>query len=141
MKYFKLLALATITTISLTACTGTRTTPCCDSLKKELKPVVHFAFNSAGLTSKDKHILQMIPLIDNVHVTKNLNEIHDSVSKIIKTIEKDPKKEKFLKNFFDYYLPVTVKLVDRFDYKNRETRDKMNEIRTIINSYVESRIK
>lgn len=32
-------------------------------------------------------------------------------------------------------------LVDRFDYKNRETRDKMNEIRTIINSYVESRIK
>ena len=64
---------------------------------------------------QNKHILQMIPLIDNVHVTKNLNEIHDSVSKIIKTIEKNPNKEKFLKNFFDYYLPVTVKLVDRFD--------------------------
>ena len=64
---------------------------------------------------QNKHILQMIPLIDNVHVTKNLNEIHDSVSKIIKTIEKNPNKEKYLKNFFDYYLPVTVKLVDRFD--------------------------
>ena len=64
---------------------------------------------------QNKHILQMIPLIDNVHVTKNLNEIHDSVNKIIKTIEKDPKKEKLLKNFFDYYLPVTIKLVDRFD--------------------------
>ena len=57
----------------------------------------------------------MIPLIDNVEVTKNLNEIHDSVNKIIKTIEKDPSKEKLIKNFFDYYLPVTVKLVDRFD--------------------------
>ena len=57
----------------------------------------------------------MIPLIDNVTVSKNLNEIHDSVNKIIKTIEKEPKKERFLKNFFDYYLPVTVKLVDRFD--------------------------
>ena len=57
----------------------------------------------------------MIPLINNVVVTKNLNEIHDSVSKIIKTIEKEPEKEKLLKNFFDYYLPVTIKLVDRFD--------------------------
>ena len=64
---------------------------------------------------QNKHILEMIPLIDNVSVTKNLNEIHDSVNKIIKTIEKDPDKEKLLKNFFDYYLPVTVKLVDRFD--------------------------
>ena len=35
---------------------------------------------------QNKHILQMIPLIDNVVVTKNLNEIHDSVNKIIKTI-------------------------------------------------------
>ena len=35
---------------------------------------------------QNKHILEMIPLINNVVVTKNLNEIHDSVSKIIKTI-------------------------------------------------------
>lgn len=64
---------------------------------------------------QNKHILEMIPLIDNMVVTKNLNEIHDSVNKIIKAIEKEPEKEKLLKNFFDYYLPVTVKLVDRFD--------------------------
>ena len=31
------------------------------------------------------------------------------------TIEKDPTKEKNVKNFFDYYLPVTIKLVDRYD--------------------------
>ena len=64
---------------------------------------------------QNKHILDMIPVIENVEIQKNLNEINDTVNKIIKTIEKDPKKEKKLKNFFDYYLPVTVKLVDRFD--------------------------
>ena len=30
-------------------------------------------------------------------------------------LEKNPEKVKKLKNFFDYYLPVTVKLVDRYD--------------------------
>lgn len=64
---------------------------------------------------QNKHILEMIPRIDNEELRKILNEINDSVSKIIKTIEKNPGKEKKLKNFFDYYLPVTVKLVDRYD--------------------------
>ena len=64
---------------------------------------------------QNKHIIDMIPLIDDDEIKKNLNEINDTVDKIIKTIEKDPKKEKCVKNFFDYYLPVTVKLVDRFD--------------------------
>lgn len=64
---------------------------------------------------QNKHILEMIPLIEDDKIKKNLNEINDSVSKIIKTIEKDSSKEKLIKNFFDYYLPVTVKLVDRFD--------------------------
>ena len=61
MKKFNLIALIGIATIALTACSGTRTTPCCDSLRKEFKPVVHFAFDSANLTSQDKHILQTLP--------------------------------------------------------------------------------
>lgn len=64
---------------------------------------------------ENKHILDMIPMIEDIDIQRNLNEIHDSVNKIIKTIEHEPGKEKKLKNFFDYYLPVTVKLVDRFD--------------------------
>ena len=78
---------------------------------------------------QNKHILDMIPLIDNVTITKNLNEIHDSVNKIINTIEKDPKKERLLKNFFDYYLPVTIKLVDRFDeIENQKINSKESEV-------------
>lgn len=64
---------------------------------------------------QNKHILDMIPMIDDEDIKKNLNEINDSVNKIIKTLETNPSKEKKLKNFFDYYLPVTIKLVDRFD--------------------------
>lgn len=63
----------------------------------------------------NKHILDSIPKLENDELKKTLNEINNSVDKIIKTIEKDPTKEKKVKNFFDYYLPVTVKLVDRYD--------------------------
>lgn len=64
---------------------------------------------------QNKHILEMIPKIENIELRKSLNEINTTVTKIINTIEKNPDKEKKLKNFFDYYLPVTVKLVDRYD--------------------------
>lgn len=64
---------------------------------------------------ENKHILDMISLIDDEGIRKDLNEINDTVTKIIKTLEKNPDRERKVKNFFDYYLPVTVKLVDRFD--------------------------
>lgn len=64
---------------------------------------------------QNKHIVDMIPQIEDEEVRLTLNEINDTVDKIINTIEKEPDKEKKLKNFFDYYLPVTVKLVDRYD--------------------------
>ena len=65
--------------------------------------------------NQNKHILEMTKVIEDDSIINNLREINDTVNKIIKTIEKNPNREKKLKNFFDYYLPVTVKLVDRFD--------------------------
>ena len=64
---------------------------------------------------QNKHILEMIPMIEDEKIKKKLKEINETVTKIIKTIEKNPEKKKKIKNFFDYYLPVTVKIVDRFD--------------------------
>ena len=64
---------------------------------------------------QNKHILDMVPMIEDDEKKKNLKEINDTVTKIIKTIEKEPDKVRLLKNFFDYYLPVTVKIVDRYD--------------------------
>lgn len=89
-------------------------------LKKDkipyLKEVNISLYNVVEKAKKqNKHISDMIPMIESVEIQNNLKEINDTVNKIIKTIEKNPEKEKKLKNFFDYYLPVTVKLVDRFD--------------------------
>ncbi len=64
---------------------------------------------------QNKHIIDMIPLIEDEKIRKQLNEIHDSVSKIINTISKNPEKAKMADNFFDYYLPITIKLIDRYD--------------------------
>ncbi len=64
---------------------------------------------------QNKHIVDMIPMIDNADIQKELNEINTSVTKIIDTISKNPKKVDQTDNFFDYYLPITVKIVDRYD--------------------------
>ena len=64
---------------------------------------------------QNKHILDMIPLIEDESIQKELNEIHESVSKIINTISKNPEKSRQANNVFDYYLPITIKLVDRYD--------------------------
>ncbi len=69
----------------------------------------------ATARKQDKHILDMIPFLEDEGLRKQLNEIHDSVSKIIETITKNPDKYKQTDNFFDYYLPITIKLVDRYD--------------------------
>ena len=85
---------------------------------------------------QNKHILDMISMIEDESIKKNLREINDTVTKIIKTIEKSPEKVRLLKNFFDYYLPVTVKIVDRYDeFENQRLSSKE------INQLNESTIK
>ena len=84
--------------------------------KKSLKEVNLSLYETLENAKKqNKHILEMTKVIEDDNINKNLKEINDTVNKIIKTIEKNPNRIKKLKNFFDYYLPVTVKLVDRFD--------------------------
>ena len=41
---------------------------------------------------QNKHILDMISMIEDESIKKNLREINDTVTKIIKTIEKSPEK-------------------------------------------------
>ena len=100
---------------------------------------------------ENKHIFDMIPMIDDDEIKKSLNEINDTVGKIIKTMEKNPEKGRKLKNFFEYYLPVTVKLVDRFDEIenqkissseikkfNESTKKTINEINDVFKKFLNS---
>lgn len=84
--------------------------------KPTLKETNRKLYNILETAKKqNKKILQMIPQIEDEEIRKQLNEIHESVSKIISTVEEKPKKVNQTNNFFDYYLPITVKLVERYD--------------------------
>ena len=65
--------------------------------------------------NQNKEILKLIHKVESKETKKNLEEISDSVTKIIKTIESNPQKGKKLNNFFDYYLPVLIKIVNKYD--------------------------
>lgn len=84
--------------------------------KKTLKESNNALYQTLQSAKKqNNHILEMITAIEDEEIKKNLNEINDAVNKIIKTVEKSPKKVKNIDSFFDYYLPVTVKIIDRYD--------------------------
>ena len=57
----------------------------------------------------------MSPKIENEEIVSNIHKINESVNKIIDTIEKQPKKYKKMENFFDYYLPVTINILKKYD--------------------------
>ena len=64
---------------------------------------------------QNKEIQALIPKVDKIETRNNLKEINDTVDRIINEIEKNPNKEKNLNNFFDYYLPVLIKITKRYD--------------------------
>ena len=84
--------------------------------KPTLKETNRKLYNILETAKKqNKRVLTMIPQIEDEEIKKQLNEIHDSVSKIIETVEKKPKKVNQTNNFFDYYLPILIKIVKRYD--------------------------
>ena len=69
----------------------------------------------ADAKNKNKQILEMIPKIESDALKKNIKEIHITVNKIIETVEKNPDKCKKMNNFFEYYLPVTLNILRKYD--------------------------
>ena len=88
---------------------------------------------------QNKQIQALIPKVESIDTRKNLSEIHEMVDKIIATIESKPKKAKKINNFFDYYLPVLIKIVERYDevenqrLKSKEGKDFMVKADKMIN--------
>ena len=64
---------------------------------------------------QSKEIKKLINKIEKIDIKDKLSEINDTVDKILLEVEKNPKKEKNLNNFFNYYLPVLVKITKRYD--------------------------
>ena len=76
-----------------------------ESVKKTL--------DSAKDESKD--IYNMRNKIEDEDLKKYIINISTSANKIISAIEKEPKKIRKIANFFDYYLPVTLSIIKRYD--------------------------
>ena len=57
----------------------------------------------------------MAPKIENAELVDDIKKINESVNKIISTVEKNPDKYKKVGNFFDYYLPVTINILNKYD--------------------------
>ena len=62
-----------------------------------------------------KYLKEKISKLDNDEVKKDLDEITKSADKIINRIEEHELQNKTAVKFMDYYLPVCVKIVSRYD--------------------------
>lgn len=84
--------------------------------KEILKNTDHNLYLKINNAKKqNKEILALIPKVESADTKKNLTEINSTITKILTTIENNPSKAKQIDNFFDYYLPVLIKIVNRYD--------------------------
>ncbi|MBP3463947.1 MAG: 5-bromo-4-chloroindolyl phosphate hydrolysis family protein [Clostridia bacterium] len=67
--------------------------------------------------AKDKNyqIEKIIPLLEDSELVENVKSINQTATKIINTVEKNPKKMEKVEKFFDYYLPVTISILKHYD--------------------------
>lgn len=64
---------------------------------------------------QSKQIEKIIPNIEEDRTKEHLKSIVKTITKIIDSITKSPKKYKKIRNFFDYYLPVLLNIITRYD--------------------------
>lgn len=63
----------------------------------------------------NSEICSMIEKIEDKELQDDIREIYRIADKIIDTISKNPTKQKKANNFFQYYLPVTLKILQKYD--------------------------
>ena len=74
-------------------------------------------------------IEKVMPKIEDAELVNIIKEINETVRKIIDTIESKPDKFKKNNNFFSYYLPVTVNILNKYDEienQNLTTEESIN---------------
>lgn len=94
--------------------------------------------------NKNEQIKKMAPKIENSELVDDIKKINESVNKIISTIEKNPEKYKKVGNFFDYYLPVTINILNKYDeienqrLTTEESKKFMESTRTMVKKIEEA---
>ena len=84
---------------------------------KKIQEKVGLSFKDEIIIARKeiKYLNEMVDKIDDETVSKDLEEISKSANKIINRIEENELQNKTARKFMDYYLPVCVKIVGRYD--------------------------
>lgn len=69
----------------------------------------------ADARNKNINIKRIVSLVEDQELKEEIKQISISIDKIINTIEKTPEKYKKVDNFFNYYLPVTINILSKYD--------------------------
>ncbi len=64
---------------------------------------------------QNAEIYSMINKVEDIKLKQNITEVYDYAKKIIDTITKEPNKLNQTQSFFNYYLPVTVRILKKYD--------------------------
>ncbi len=64
---------------------------------------------------QNAEIYRMISKVEKGDLQSDVREITETTKKIIATVEAKPEKYKKVDTFFDYYLPVTLKILEKYD--------------------------
>ena len=76
--------------------------------------------------------------LESTELVKNTKAICNTSDKIINTVIEKPEKIKKIRNFLNYYLPVTIKILERYDeienqkLNTTETKKFMNSVEDMI---------
>ena len=88
--------------------------------------------------AKNLELKEMTKKLNDKDLVKNVHAIYNCSIKIIDTISKKPEKMRQAHNFFNYYLPVTLKILKKYDeienqsLTSSESKEFMNNTRNMI---------
>ncbi len=74
-----------------------------------------FAVIISGAKKENAQIYAIISKVEDKKLQENIKELHSYAKKIIDTVEKSPKKMNQAQTFFNYYLPVALKILRKYD--------------------------
>lgn len=83
-------------------------------------------------------------LLEDRQLVENVKQICDTSNKIIDTLSKNPNKLNQANNFLNYYLPVTIKILQRYDeienqkLNSEESEKFMKSVRDMIDKIVDA---
>jgi 5-bromo-4-chloroindolyl phosphate hydrolysis protein len=64
---------------------------------------------------QNAQIYGMISKVESKSLQDDIREVHDTAGKIIDTVSKNPNKLSQTQSFFNYYLPVTLNILEKYD--------------------------